>query len=393
MRIHGAGCCLIDTIYMGCRYEDEAYAPFWSRKRGDGGMIEGGLVFGEALERFSGKSHAEIIETLTQGREPDVVNLGGPAVVALVHAAQILAQEQVEVTFYGAVGADHLADFTRSTIEKTPLHHHFKTIADKPTPTTEVFDDPTRRNGKGERSFVNTIGAAGEFGPEDLSASFYDADIILLGGTALVPQLHDGSHTILKRAKDHGCITVVGTVYDFRNEMANPDKAWPLGDQSSYRHIDLLVTDLEEALRLTNTETIEDAARALISYGVGALIITRGALDMLVWSNGPLIRPCALSHMPVSAYMDALMEKDPSMRKDTTGCGDNFMGGVLVSLAKQLGSGKTQGIDMVDLCAWGASSGGFTCTYHGGTFHEQVPGEKAKLLEPVVRAYKEATGA
>ncbi len=393
MRINGAGCSLIDSIYMHSSYDDESFSALWSKQRGDGGLIEGGLVFSEDLEKFSHKNHQEILASLTKGRQPDVVNLGGPAVVAMVHAAQLLAEERVQVTFHGAIGIDEFAQTMRSTIENTPLHHSFKIVKNKPTATTEVFDDPSRRNGKGERSFVNTIGAAGEFGPEDLPDSFYDADIILLGGTALVPRLHDGLHTVLKKAKERGCITVVGTVYDFRNEKRNPDKPWPLGDQSSYENIDLLIVDQEEALKLTGAEDILIAAERLIAFGVGAFIITRGALDMLVWSNGPLIRPYRLGHLPVSDYIDDLMAKDPYLRKDTTGCGDNFVGGVLVSLAKQMKRGVDEGIDMVDLCAWGAASGGFTCTYHGGTFHEKEPGEKAKLLEPVVQAYKETTGA
>ncbi len=392
MRIHGAGCCLIDSIYMNCSYGEEAFSPLWSRNRGDGGLIEGGLVFGEDLEHYTGMKRTEILQSITKGRQPDVVNLGGPAVVALVHAAQILANEKVEVSFYGALGTDNNADIVRSTIDNTPLKRVFKTVEGKPTATTEVFDDPSKRNGKGERSFVNTIGAAGEFGPEDLPDHFYDADILLLGGTALVPKLHDGLHTVLKRAKDKGCMTVVGTVYDFRNEKANPNKRWPLGDDSAYEHIDLLVTDEEEALRLTGTHGVKEAADALISFGIGALIITRGALDMLVWSNGPLIAPIKLSHLPVSAHMDEMMAKDPSLRKDTTGCGDNFVGGVLVSLASQLKHRHDTPIDMIDICAWGASSGGFTCTYHGGTFHENRPGEKADLLAPVVRSYKESIG-
>ena len=148
MRINGAGCSLIDSIYMHSSYDDESFSALWSKQRGDGGLIEGGLVFSEDLEKFSHKNHQEILASLTKGRQPDVVNLGGPAVVAMVHAAQLLAEERVQVTFHGALGTDEFAQTMRSTIEKTPLHHSFKIVKDKPTATTEVFDDPSRRNGK-----------------------------------------------------------------------------------------------------------------------------------------------------------------------------------------------------------------------------------------------------
>lgn len=388
MRIHGSGCCLIDSIYMHCSYESEAFTALWSKERGDGGLIEGGLVFTEDLEKFASTSHHQIINSLSGGRQADGKNLGGPAVVSLVHAAQILADRNVEVCFYGAVGNDADADLVRNTIHKTPLHAVLKSVAGMSTPTTEVFDDPAKRNGKGERSFINTIGAAHAFSSQDLPPSFYDADIILLGGTALVPGLHDEMHEVLKKAKENNCITVVGTVYDFRNEKESNTGRWPLGVQPSYPYIDVLVCDEEESLRLTGTNSVEGAARTLIEFGVGAFIITRGALPMLVWSRGTLIEKTSQKTMPVSAYMDTLMEKDPSLRKDTTGCGDNFLGGVLVSIAQQMG--KAELISMVDICAWGAASGGFACTYHGGTYLEKESGDKEKHLLPVVQAYLEA---
>ena len=353
-------------------------------------MIEGGLVFREDLEQYARKPFTEILPSLTEGRSPDIVNLGGPAIIALVHACQVLPEDTFSVYFYGAVGEDENGEIIQTKLSSIPMNTSFMIVGDAPTSSTEVFDDPSQRNGKGERSFVNTIGAAGEFTASDLPIEFYEADIILLGGTALVPALHDELHTVLKKVKKNGGITVVGTVYDFRNEKAAPDKPWPLGAHSSYSFIDLLVTDQEEALRLSGKEDIMEAAKTLISYGLGALIITRGALDILVWSGGTLLEEQELTSYPVSAYIDDLLAEDPLRRKDTTGCGDNFMGGVLVSLAKQMEEGKTKNLSLLDLCAWGASSGGFTCLYHGGMYEERAPGEKVSQVLPAVNAYKRA---
>ena len=55
------------------------------------------------------------------------------------------------------------------------------------TPFTFVFSDPAFAGGRGERMFVNAIGAAGHFGPELLEGLFFEADIAILGGTAIVP--------------------------------------------------------------------------------------------------------------------------------------------------------------------------------------------------------------
>ena len=388
MHIAGAGSCIIDSIYMNCSYNNYAFQKMWSKTPGDGGLIKGGLVFSEDVQNFVQKEYQEILSHLTGNRTPDIRNLGGPAVVAMAHAAQILQSRNVKTTFYGAVGTDDYAELIRKSIEKTPLNAVLKEIPDKRSATTDVFDDPTQRNGKGERSFINTIGAAGYYGEDDLPDSFYDADIVLLGGTALVPRLHDGLHKVLAKAKQRGCTTVVGTVYDFRNEKKGPRTRWPLGDQSSYSNIDLLITDEEEAIKLSGQTDVETAAKELISYGLRTLIITRGALDMLIWSSGAIFEKKDITYYPVSAYMDHMMEENPSLRKDTTGCGDNFVGGVIVGLALQILEGRHfSDIRIAPVCAWGAASGGLTCTYHGGTYYEKEKGEKEKLLSPVVTNY------
>lgn len=389
MRIHGAGCCLIDTIYAHADYSSEAFTQLWSRTRGDGGLIAGGLVFTEDLERFCGMDHPLIIERLTGGRAADAINIGGPAVVALIHAAQILAAQNTQVAFFGATGDDDNGALIRTLLAKTPLSHHLLTVSGTPTPTTEVFSDPTAQGGKGERSFINTIGAAWDIRLEDFGQEFYDAEIILLGGTALVPHLHDDLHRVLRRAKESGCITVVGTVFDFRNERLAPHKPWPLGEACSYHDIDVLVSDEEEALRLTGTQTVGEAAKRLMSSGVGSFIITRGAEAMYAWSSGRVVAPTALTTMPVSAYFDTLLAEDPSLHKDTTGCGDNFLGGVLIALA----TAKGREVTMLDLCAWGAVSGGLALTYSGGTYYESTPAEKAALLAPALKTYYDSMGA
>ena len=98
-----------------------------------------------------------------------------------------------------------------------------------------------------------------------------------MGGTALTPALHDSLDSLLSRAKASGAFTFVNTVYDFRNESRAPGAPWPLGSSdASYASIDLLVTDLEEARRLSGAG---DAAAALAFFrdrGVGAAVVTAG---------------------------------------------------------------------------------------------------------------------
>jgi sugar/nucleoside kinase (ribokinase family) len=71
---------------------------------------------------------------------------------------------------------------------------------------------------------------------------------------------------------------------------------------------------------------------------------------------------------------------------DTTGCGDNFVGGVIASVVTQLQNGNKHP-DIREACCWGVVSGGFACFYMGGTYFEEKPGEKRAKMEPYYDAY------
>ena len=77
---------------------------------------------------------------------------------------------------------------------------------------------------------------------------------------------------------------------------------------------------------------------------------------------------------------------------DSTGCGDNFAGGVIASLCWQKREGRRL-LDLQDACRWGIVSGGYACFYYGGTFFETRPGEKLQLVEPLYKQYLEQTKA
>jgi sugar/nucleoside kinase (ribokinase family) len=72
---------------------------------------------------------------------------------------------------------------------------------------------------------------------------------------------------------------------------------------------------------------------------------------------------------------------------DTTGCGDNFVGGLIASLVKQLING-TDKPDLNEACSLGIVSGGFACFYMGGTFFENTAGEKIARLKPYYDSYR-----
>ncbi|MEO8410454.1 MAG: PfkB family carbohydrate kinase, partial [Propionivibrio sp.] len=157
----------------------------------------------------------------------------------------------------------------------------------------------------------------------------------------------------------------------------------------SYRLTDLLIADLEEALRLSGTETLDDALAFFITQGVGAVVVTNGSRDVALAIGAERYAPCARQRFPVSGAIVAELAAHPERKRDTTGCGDNFAGGVIADVARQLEAGA-QHVDLAAAIACGAVSGGLACFHFGGVFYEAWPGEKRERMAPYLEAYAQA---
>lgn len=382
--VSGTGCALADYLYTQVSFDSPAFRKFMSVKPGDGGLSPGKLVFTEELEKFAGTSYRKILDEITGARPPASFNIGGPGLVSMIHVSQMLGSEGFEVCFHGLTGNDETASRIFSLLANTPLDiAGYKEGSTRETPFTDVFSDPDYDNGHGERTFVNNIGAAWDLLPANLPESFFDSDIVCFGGTAIVPQIHDHLDDLLIRAKANGCITVVNTVYDFRNEKAWPGEKWPLVRKEHFRLIDVLIMDCEEALKISGTGSVSDAASYFCETGVSSFFITNGAGPITAFSDGRLFSGCAVSNYPVSRMVAA--SSDP--RGDTTGCGDNFAGGLIASLAEQLNSGSRKELNLTEALSWAVASGGFACFYIGGTYFESIAGEKRRKVEEFLKDY------
>jgi sugar/nucleoside kinase (ribokinase family) len=392
--ISGVGCALVDLIYNGVSFDSPAFRKYISLLPGDGGLSPGKLVFTEELENFAKKSQTDILKELVGEKAPEAVNVGGPSLVSLILASQLLDREKFEVRFFGMAGKDKNQGEIFKLLQQTPLDiQGYKISEDRATPTTDVFSDPDYDHGHGERTFVNNIGAAWDFTPELLSDRFFEADIHCYGGTALVPQIHDHLSPLLKKSKSKEAITVVNTVFDFRNQKKAPDKPWPLVDDiKDFELIDLLIMDHEEALRISGKNEIDVTVAFFSNSGVASFIITNGAKDIVAYSNGRLFREKGdLSFATSRNVREALI--DPAVRKgDTTGCGDNFAGAVIASLASQLKEGKRGQLDLSEAISWGVAAGGNCCFTVGGTCMEEMPGEMMQKIETIQRDYLKQIG-
>ena len=385
--VSGVGCCLVDILYNNIDFAGDAVRQYISKERGDGGLTPGKLVFQEEFEQFSGISLDNFIKKIAGGRNCDKINIGGPSIVSMINVAQLTSREKCEVYFYGRAGNDDNGLYLITSLEKTPVVLKDFKLLKNCTPSTMVLSDPLYDNGHGERMFINSIGAAWDFYPGELDDDFFNSDIVVFGGTALVPNIHDHLTTLLKKAKSKGCITIVNTVFDFRNEKSDPSKRWPLGeDDESYRLTDILITDKEEALGLSGESGIDEAVGFFLRKKVPSFIITNGSSDIITYSDGSFFTESPVNSLPVSLAVSNELKSHSG--GDTTGCGDNFVGCVIASVVNQLIS-ETGKPDMNEACSWGIVSGGFACFYIGGTYFEKKPGEKTARIKPYYDNYRE----
>jgi sugar/nucleoside kinase (ribokinase family) len=386
IRIAGAGCALLDNLYTGVDFSGAAFRRYASKTPGDGGLIPGQLVFATDLEAFSGRPYQEVLAEITGRNSTDSYNLGGPAIIPLVHAAQMLSGDEYRVAFNGYYGTDQNGERIAEILSHTAvdLSGYIRTAG--PTPSTDVLSDPHFDNGRGERTFINRVGAAAATAPESFDNAFFRSNVVLFGGTALVPPVHDALDELTRRAHENRAFVVVGTVYDFRNEKRAPERPWPLVDH--YENIDLLVTDHVEAIRISGRSTDEDALSWFIDRGVSSAVITRGPQDVLFAWNSPRFGGAGRERLAVCEHVAREIER-AARPHDTTGCGDNFVGGMITEIAAQL---PRAALDLVRAVAEGVVAGGYAATYLGGLYHERRPGEKRREMERLREDYHRQVG-
>ena len=389
IKISGVGCSLLDMIYSDIDFRSRAFCSLSIKKPGDGGLVPGGLVFVEDLERFTNNDLESILKTITGKSSPDYMNLGGPAIAALVNTAQLSFDREIEIHFFAVRGNDAIARHIAGFLAQTTVNIDHYLVTDGMSPATTVLCDPAYDGGVGERLFINTIGVASKYGIEDLGDDFFDADLLFFGGTAMVPEIHSHLESLLRRGKASGCLNVVSTVYDFRSENRNPGTPWPLvGADAGYAHIDLLIMNSLEACKISGESEPANAVHYFVDRGVGTILVTQGPDPVLIFSDGSLFEATELIVLPVSERISCELLSGDHPKGDTTGCGDNFAGGVLADLAIQLQSKGVGHLDLFQACAWGICSGGLAGIYAGGVYAESRTGEKYRRLKSFVDPYR-----
>jgi sugar/nucleoside kinase (ribokinase family) len=96
-----------------------------------------------------------------------------------------------------------------------------------------------------------------------------------------------------------------------------------------------------------------------------------------------LFQKAEATKFPISNRIAQELKSHPGHVGDTTGCGDNFAGGIISSLAMQLKNRKKGQLNFTEAISWGVSAGGNCCFTVGGTYLEAAPFELRNKIQEI----------
>ncbi|MFV0335832.1 MAG: carbohydrate kinase family protein, partial [Tropicimonas sp.] len=167
----------------------------------------------------------------------------------------------------------------------------------------------------GERSFLcQQRSTYTRFGPDhiDLDRLRPGLKALSVGSLFCMPQFdHEALAPLLRKAKSVGAITFADLVMDERGYgLDDLGEAWP--------HLDYILPSELEAEIFTGSREPETVAAAFRARGVKNVILKRGTQGVLAFTEADTFA-CPAFPVPVA---------------DTTGAGDNFVGGLIHALVR-----------------------------------------------------------
>ena len=242
---------------------------------------------------------------------------------------------------FGKQLIDTMKDFGVSTEFMLIDDTHFTTFA-----FVSLMED-------GERDFVFNRGADGQLSEADIDAINLDEFAILHFGsaTAFLPgPLQQAYTSLLKRAQEKNIFVSFDPNYRhllFKNNTPSfIEQSWHF-----LQHCNFFKLSDEEAMLLTNTNTLMDAAEKLVQQTSALFTITLGKDGTLLGYQKNI----------------SILPSIPVKPVDTTGAGDAFVGAVLYQLSFK----TTDEIKKLSVETWNAiitnanKAGARTCEYMG----------------------------
>jgi sugar/nucleoside kinase (ribokinase family) len=246
------------------------------------------------IESVPAGSDGALVETI---RMSPAGTAGGTAV--------ILARLGAQVSSYGAVGDDALAETLLALLSREGVD--VVGLVRKPDQQTSASVIPVRPNG--DRPAWHCIGANGAFTLDDLDLGDLEGIAHLhLGGPEFLGG--EAAGRLLAHARSIGATTSVDVL-----APGDPDLLAWIAD--ALPHTDYLLPNDEQVLGFTGASSLAEGAQALVLGGVGCVAVTQGAKGALVVTAQDVIE--------VPAYATDVV--------DTTGCGDAFSAGFLRGLS------------------------------------------------------------
>lgn len=246
------------------------------------------------IESIPSGSDGQLVETI---RMSPAGTAGGTAVV--------LSRLGAEVTSYGAVGTDPIADVLLALLAAEGVDTSGLVRKDDHQTSASVL--PVRPNG--DRPAWHCIGANGAFTLDDLDLAALDGISHLhLGGPEFLGG--EAAGRLLAHGRSLGAVTSLDIL-----APGDPDMLAWIAD--ALPHTDYLLPNDEQVLGFTGASSLADGARALVDAGAGCVAVTQGARGALVVTADEVIE--------VPAYSVEVV--------DTTGCGDAFSAGFLRGLS------------------------------------------------------------
>ena len=177
-----------------------------------------------------------------------------------------------------------------------------------------VVVDPALKTGlgvalcpPGDRAILTYMGTIDAVHPADVTEELLlSARHLHHGSYFLHRNLRAAIPRLFRRARELGLSTSLDTNWD-------PEEAWGDDLRLVLPHTDVFLPNVQEALRISRANSINDAAARLLDLGVGVVAIKGGTGGSWVFTAGQSM------HLPV----------EPVTGGDTIGAGDSFDAGFL----------------------------------------------------------------
>jgi len=241
-----------------------------------------------------------------------------------------LAKLGAHVSSIGATGDDELGKVMRGILDRYGIDSSGMIVhPEVPTSATML---PIRPNG--ERPALHVMGANAVFSAADVQLDrLGDFDVVHVGGTFLMPTF-DGpdAASVLAEAKRQGATTtmdVLGVQKDGMADILRP----------CMPHLDYFMPNIEEAEMVSELTERSDLAAFFLDMGAGTVILKMG-------DQGASVNIAGSSELRVPAFAVDVV--------DTTGCGDAFDAGFMLTTA--------MGWELEKAARFGAACGSLVAT-------------------------------